>query len=62
VKRIVALAVIFVALTEFGIERTRFDLWVMTAALVALLWNVLGRVWRSRLDSQKHADPGSMRK
>lgn len=52
--RIVSLAIIFAALTEFGLERARFDLWIMTAALVTLLWSVLGRARRSRIDSQKH--------
>jgi hypothetical protein len=62
VKRIAALVVLFVALTEFSIERARFDLWIMTAALVALSWNVLGRVRRSRVDSQKHDHTSSMTK
>lgn len=52
--RIVSLAIIFVALTEFSVERARFDLWIMTAALVALLWNVLGGPRRSRVHSEKH--------
>lgn len=62
VTRIVSLAILFVALTEFGIERARFDLWIMTAALVALLWNILGRRRRFRVESQKHDHTTSMTK
>ena len=58
--RIVSLAIIFAALTEFGVERARFDLWIMTAALVALLWNVL-RARRSRADVGKHDHPARWR-
>ena len=57
-KRIASLAILFVALTEFALERARFDLWIMTAAAASLLWNALGGALRSRLDSQKH-DPNS---
>ena len=56
VKRIASLAILFVALTEFALERARFDLWIMTAAVATLLWNALGRALRSRVDSEKH-DP-----
>ncbi len=59
--RIVSLAIIFAALTEFGVERARFDLWIMTAALVALLWNVLSRARRSRADVGKHDHPARWR-
>jgi hypothetical protein len=54
-KRIASLSILFAALIEFTIERARFDLWiVMVVAIVTLLWNVVGRALRSRLDSQKH--------
>jgi hypothetical protein len=62
VKRIASLAVLFVALAEFAIERERFDLWIMTAAMATLLWNTLGPALRSRLDSEKHDHSASMRK
>jgi hypothetical protein len=52
-KRIVPLAILFVGLIEFAIERTGFDLWIVTAAVVTLLWNLLGRPLRSGPDSQK---------
>ena len=42
-KRIASLAILFVALVEFAIERARFDLWIITAAAAALLWNILAR-------------------
>jgi len=54
VKRIVPLAILFAALIEFAIERARIDLWIMTVAVVTLLWNFVGRALRSRADSQKH--------
>jgi hypothetical protein len=54
VKRIAALAILFVALTEFGIERQRFDLWVVIGAVLALLWNVLERARDSHAGRQKH--------
>jgi len=54
-KRIVSLSILFAALIEFAIERARFDLWiVMVVAIVTLLWNVVGRVLRSHMHSQKH--------
>ena len=46
-RRITSLSILFAALIEFGIERARFDLWIATAAIVTLLWNLLGRVLRS---------------
>jgi hypothetical protein len=58
VTRVASLAILFVALTDFGVERARFDLWIVTAALVALLWNILGR--RFRAESQKHDHTSSM--
>lgn len=61
-KRIVSLAIFFVSLIEFGIERTRFDLWIMIAAVAPLLWNVLGGARRSRVESQKHHHTVSTRK
>jgi hypothetical protein len=54
VKRIVSLAILFAALIEFAIERARFDLWIVTIAMVTLVWNLVGRALRSRADSQKH--------
>jgi len=57
VKRIAALAILFVALVEFAIERARFDLWIMTAAGAALLWNILARTPRLPGHSQKHDQP-----
>ena len=53
-KRVAPLAILFAALIEFALERARFDLWVATAALLALLWNLLGRGLRSRVGPQKH--------
>jgi hypothetical protein len=53
VKRIVSLAILFAALIEFAIEREKFDLWIMTVAMVTLLWNSLGRALRSRPGLQK---------
>jgi len=52
-KRIAVLSILFAALIEFAIERTRFDLWIMAVALVPILWNAVGTL-RSRVDSQKH--------
>jgi hypothetical protein len=52
-KRIAFLSILFAALIEFAIERTRFDLWIMAVALVPVLWNVVATL-RSRVDSQKH--------
>ena len=53
-KRIALLSILLAALIEFAIERARFDLWIVTVAMVALLWNVAGRALRSGVDSQKH--------
>jgi hypothetical protein len=53
-KRIASLSILFAALIEFAIERARFDLWIMTVAIVTLLWKVAGRALRSPVDSQKH--------
>jgi hypothetical protein len=53
VKRIASLAILFVALVEFAMERTSFDLWIMTAAAAALLWNILSPS-RLPMPSQKH--------
>jgi hypothetical protein len=53
-KRIAFLSILFAALIEFAIERARFDLWIMVVAIVPMLWNVVGRTLRSRVDSQKH--------
>jgi hypothetical protein len=53
VKRIVSLAILFAALIEFVIEGEKFDLWIMTVAIVMLLWNFVGRALRSRADLQK---------
>ncbi len=61
-KKIAFLAILFVALIEFAIERARFDLWIMSLAVVTLLWNVLGRARRTRIDSQKHHHTVSTRK
>jgi ABC-type dipeptide/oligopeptide/nickel transport system permease subunit len=53
-KRIASLSILFAALIEFAIEYARFDLWIMTVAIVTLLWNTVGRALRSHVDSQKH--------
>jgi apolipoprotein N-acyltransferase len=54
-KRIASLSIFFAALIEFAIERARFDLWIVAVvAIVTLLWNVVGRTLRPRMDSQKH--------
>lgn len=53
-KRIASLSIFFATLIEFAIDRARFELWIVTAvAIVTLLWNVVGRALRSRMDSQK---------
>ena len=52
--RIAALSILFAALIEFVIERARFDLWIVTVAIVPLLWNLVAQALRSRVDSQKH--------
>ena len=53
-KRIASLSILFAAFIEFAIERARFDLWIMTVAIVTLLWSFVGRALRSHVDSQKH--------
>jgi hypothetical protein len=54
-KRIASLSIFFAALIEFAIDRARFDLWVVAVvAIVTLLWNVVGRTLRPRMDAQKH--------
>jgi hypothetical protein len=53
VKRIASLAILFVAVVEFAIERARFDVWIMTAAVITLMWDVFRRTRRSRMNSQK---------
>jgi hypothetical protein len=53
VKRIMSLAILFAALIEYAIERARFDLWIVTIAMVTLLWNLVGRALRSRGESQR---------
>jgi ABC-type dipeptide/oligopeptide/nickel transport system permease subunit len=53
-KRIALLSILFAALIEFAIERARFDLWIVTVAMVALLWNVVGRALRAGVHRQKH--------
>lgn len=52
-KRIVSLAILFAALIEYAIERARFDLWIVTVAMVTLLWNLVARALRSRGESQR---------
>jgi hypothetical protein len=52
-KRIASLSILFAALIEFTIERARFDLWIMTVAIVTLLWSLVGRALRFHADSQK---------
>ena len=62
-KRIASLSILFAALIEFAIERARFDLWIVAVvAFVTLLWNVVGRAFRSPLDSQKRDDSASASK
>lgn len=53
-RRIASLAILFVALVEFALEGTRFDLWIITAAAALLLWSILARTPRSPVQSQKH--------
>ncbi len=43
-KRIALLSILFAALIEFALERTRFDLWIIAVAMVALLGNLVGEV------------------
>ena len=60
-KRIAPLSIFFAALIEFAIERARFDLWIVAvAAIVTLLWNVVGRTLRSHMDSQKRDNSESV--
>jgi hypothetical protein len=62
-KRIASLSIFFAALIEFAIDRARFDLWIVTAvAIVTLLWNVVGRAFRSRKDSRTHDNNDSVSK
>jgi hypothetical protein len=46
-RRIASLSILFAALIEFAIERARFDLWIATAAIVTLSWNLVRRALRS---------------
>ena len=62
VKRIVSLAILFAALIEFAIERARFDLWIVTIAMVTLVWNRVGRALRSRADSKHDHDVPTTRR
>jgi hypothetical protein len=51
-KRIASLSIFFAALIELAIERARFDLWVVAiVAIMILLRNVVGRAFRSHMDS-----------
>jgi hypothetical protein len=60
-KRIASLSIFFAALIEFAIERARFDLWIVAVVgIVTLVWNVVGRALRTRLDSQKHDNSESV--
>ena len=60
-KRIASLSIFFAALIEFAIERARFDLWIVAiVAIVTLVWNVVGRVLRSHMESQKHDNSESV--
>jgi hypothetical protein len=57
--RIASLSILFAALIEFAIERARFDLWIVTGvAIVTLLWNLVRRALRPRVDLQRH-DPNA---
>jgi hypothetical protein len=56
-RRIASLAILFVALVEFALERARFDLWIMTAAAAALLWGILAPSPRFPVHSQEHDHP-----
>jgi hypothetical protein len=42
-KRIAFLSILFAALIEFAIDRAKFDLWIVSIALVPLLWSPVGR-------------------
>ena len=60
-KRIASLSIFFAALIEFAIERARFDLWIVAGvAIMTLLWNVVERVLRPDVDSQKHDNSESV--
>jgi hypothetical protein len=60
-KRIAFLSILFAALIEFAMERARFDLLIVAVvAIVTLLWNVVGRALRFRMDSQKHVKSSSL--
>ena len=60
-KGIAFLSILFAALIEFAIERARFDLWIVAVVgIVTLVWNVVGRALRTRLDSQKHDNSESV--
>jgi len=52
-KRLAFLSILFAALIEFAIEHARFDLWIVTVALVTLLSNLAARTLRRRVGSQK---------
>jgi hypothetical protein len=41
-KRIASLSILFAVLIEFVIGRARFDLWIMTVAIVTLFVESLG--------------------
>ena len=54
-KRIASLSILFAALIEFAIERTRFDLWIVSVVgIVTLLWNIAGRTLRRDVNGKKH--------
>jgi hypothetical protein len=55
-KRIASLSILFPA-SSSRFERARFDLWILTAVtIVTLLWNLVRRSLRPRVDLQRH-DP-----
>jgi hypothetical protein len=56
VKRIACLAILFVAVIEFAIERARFDVWIMATAMLALIGDVVRRTRQSRMNSQTRDD------
>jgi hypothetical protein len=63
VKRIAALAILFAALIEFAVERARFDLWIITIAMVTLLWNVVGKTLRTQTNKQTpNRNPSALKK
>jgi len=60
-KRIASLSIFFAALIEFAIERARFDLWIVAVvAIVTLLWNLVRRALRPRVNLLSH-DPNDLR-